>query len=167
MSFIARATCLRRGIDDNAVTLHDLSFAPGTASFNVYRGPNPSQLLRIAKEEADRPQWIDNGAEEELAAPPDANYHHANFYWRLNFCRRLRREITIGEQPSAMRNCGCSPMSIEESSFGSAREKAAARSARFFRIRTRSLRSNQVDGRAGCDEQFRCGGANLEFCSVD
>ena len=29
------------------------------------------------------PEWIDDGVEPELAAPPDANYHHANFYWRL------------------------------------------------------------------------------------
>ena len=47
LSFVARAT-VPAGEDTNAVTLHDLSFAPGTDSFNVYRGPNPSQLLRIA-----------------------------------------------------------------------------------------------------------------------
>ena len=66
LSFIARAT-VAAGTDDNGVTLHDLSFAPGTASFNVYRGLNPSQLLRIAKEEPIAPQWIDSGADEELS----------------------------------------------------------------------------------------------------
>jgi hypothetical protein len=82
LSFVARAT-VPAGNDNNSVTLHDLSFAPATGSFNVYRGANPTQLLRIAKEEAVGSQWVDNGADEELAAPPDANYHHANFYWRL------------------------------------------------------------------------------------
>jgi hypothetical protein len=82
LSFVARAT-VPAGEDTNSVTLHDLSFAPGTASFNVYRGPNPTQLLRVARDQAIVPEWIDDGVEPELAAPPDANYHHANFYWRL------------------------------------------------------------------------------------
>lgn len=82
LSFVARATALT-GDNTNAVILHDLSFAPGTRSFNVYRGPNPTQLLRVAKEQAIVSEWTDEGIEQELAAPPDANYHHANFYWRL------------------------------------------------------------------------------------
>ena len=61
-SFIARASA-PAGDDTNSVPLHDLSFAPATASFNVYRGPNPTQLLRIAKEQAVSAQWTDNGAE--------------------------------------------------------------------------------------------------------
>ena len=72
LSFVARAT-VPAETDTNKVTLHDLSFASSTASFNVYRGPNPTQLLRIAKEEPIASNWEDVGAEEELARPPDAN----------------------------------------------------------------------------------------------
>jgi hypothetical protein len=95
LSFVARAT-VAAGTDNNSVTLHDLSFAPGTTSFNVYRGLNPSQLLRIAKDEAVTTQWIDAGADEELAAPPDANYHHANFYWRMELLPLTAAETQSG-----------------------------------------------------------------------
>ena len=99
LSFIARAI-VPSGSQQNCVTLHDLSFAPGTASFNVYRGPSPSQLYRIAHEEPIADEWVDTGALEELASPPDANYDHANFYWRLEILPETGAEIhsatTIG-----------------------------------------------------------------------
>ena len=82
LSFVARAS-VGTATNTNSVRLHDLSFAPGTSSFNIYRGPNPTQLLRVAAEEPVGTEWVDTGADEELAGPPDANYHHANFYWRL------------------------------------------------------------------------------------
>lgn len=105
LSFVARAT-LAASSDTNSVTLHDLSFAPQTASFNVYRGPNPTQLLRVAQAESLAEQWIDSGVDEELAAPPDPNYHHANFYWRLELLPEtsgdVHSENTIGNESLAM-----------------------------------------------------------------
>ena len=114
LSFVARAT-VPAGEVTNAVTLHDLSFAPGTDSFNVYRGPNPSQLLRIARKQVIVPEWIDDGVEPELAAPPDANYHHANFYWRLELLPETSGTVHSEKTASAMRICGCFLTSIEES----------------------------------------------------
>lgn len=99
LSFVARAT-VPAETDTNKVTLHDLSFAPNSASFNVYRGPNPTQLLRVAKGETIATRWEDTGAEEELAPPPDANYHHANFYWRMELLPETgvgtHSETTVG-----------------------------------------------------------------------
>jgi hypothetical protein len=105
LSFVARATAIA-GSDTYRVTLHDLSFAPGTASFNVYRGPNPTQLLRVATEEPLAASWSDSGADEELAAPPDANYEHANFYWRLELlpevAAAMHGETSVGNSDLAM-----------------------------------------------------------------
>jgi len=105
LSFVARAT-LNAESDENQVRLHDLSFAPGTASFNVYRGLNPTQLLRVAEEEPLADQWVDSGAETELAAPPDPNYHHANFYWRMELLPEtavsVHSEATVGNEDLAM-----------------------------------------------------------------
>ncbi|HYP06756.1 MAG TPA: hypothetical protein VER03_11045, partial [Bryobacteraceae bacterium] len=105
LSFIGRAT-LPAGSNSNSVTLHELSFAPGTSSFHVYRGPNPSQLLRIATAEPVAAMWTDTGVEEELAAPPDANYYHANFYWRLELLPETDASVsssgTIGSEALRM-----------------------------------------------------------------
>ena len=105
LSFVARAT-LAAGFDTHQVTLHDLSFAPGTASFRVYRGVNPTQMLRVADGEALSEEWTDNGVDEELAAPPDPNYHHANFYWRMELLPEtsgdIHSETTIGNDSLAM-----------------------------------------------------------------
>jgi hypothetical protein len=66
------------------VTLSGLSFSPGTASFRVYRGPSPEQLFRIGADQPVATAFVDDGsAALSLAAPPDAAFDHANFYWRL------------------------------------------------------------------------------------
>jgi hypothetical protein len=49
----------------------------------VYRGEWPDRLLRIAKNQAPATEFTDDGLPEQLVAPPDENYDHANFYWRL------------------------------------------------------------------------------------
>ena len=41
------------------------------------------ELLRIAHAQAVAASFTDAGAIPELVGPPDANYNHANFYWRL------------------------------------------------------------------------------------
>jgi len=83
LSFGVRAK-IPAGTSTNAVSLTGLSFSPGnTASFSVYRGSNPMELLRIAHAQAVATSFADAGATPELVGPPDANYNHANFYWRL------------------------------------------------------------------------------------
>lgn len=80
MSFLARATTIA---DGSSVTLGGLSFAAGTATFNVYRGTTPQELFRIATGVAPAATFTDTGLAKQLAAPPDPNYDHANFYWRM------------------------------------------------------------------------------------
>jgi hypothetical protein len=82
LSFVVRAA-IPGGTNTNSVTLQGLSFSSGTARFNVYRGTSPSKLLLISAEEAVRTEFTDIGFESKLAPPPDENYDHANFYWRL------------------------------------------------------------------------------------
>jgi hypothetical protein len=83
LSFTVRATIATTS-DTNSVRLNALSFSSGTVSFRVYRGLNPSQLVRIASDVAISSTFVDDGASaEEAEGPPDLNYDHANFYWRL------------------------------------------------------------------------------------
>jgi hypothetical protein len=80
LSFIVRAVIAG---SDSSVVLNGLSFGPGTSSFCVYRGVSPAQLFRIAANLLPVPEVIDNGIPKQLLAPPDPNYSHANFYWRM------------------------------------------------------------------------------------
>jgi hypothetical protein len=82
LSFVAIAN-VPAGTNTNQVTLISLSFSSAASSFNVYRGPNPSQILRIASNVAIAGQFVDSGLTALLQGPPDYNYDHANFYWRL------------------------------------------------------------------------------------
>jgi len=82
LSFTVRAA-IPAGTSTNQVVLSELSFAPGTAGFNVYRGRSPLQLTMIAQNVAVASSYTDSGAADGLAGPPDENYDHANFYWRL------------------------------------------------------------------------------------
>jgi hypothetical protein len=82
VSFVIRATT-PSGANTCAVTLRELSFSPSTTAFHVYRGTNPTQLLRITSDEALSPTFIDPGNTPTLEAPVDRNFHHANFYWRM------------------------------------------------------------------------------------
>lgn len=82
LSFIARAE-IPEGANTNAVTLTGLSFPAHTTGFNVYRGPSPWQVWRIATGAVPSAQCTDNGEPAEPGAPPDENFDHANFYWRL------------------------------------------------------------------------------------
>ncbi|MFB3829028.1 MAG: phage tail protein [Bryobacteraceae bacterium] len=82
LSFTVRAA-IPPGSNTNSVTLNGLSFAAGTAGFRVYRGSNPAQMFRIASDQPLAGSFTDTGLAAGLTPPPDANYDHANFYWRL------------------------------------------------------------------------------------
>jgi hypothetical protein len=82
LSFIAMAA-IPAGLNTNEVTLLSLSFSSTTALFDVYRGPNPTQLLRIASGVGIAATFVDSGFTATLQGPADFNYDHANFFWRL------------------------------------------------------------------------------------
>jgi hypothetical protein len=77
--------------DASSVTLTGLSFTSDTVSFNLYRGPTPSDLFRIATGQAVAAQFTDTGLTDQLIAPPDPNFDHANFYWRME----MQPEIAV------------------------------------------------------------------------
>ncbi len=81
LSFTVPAT-IPAGTATNTVALENLSFAQQTASFRVYRGVSPTQLALIAAEQPIAATFTDGGLTAQLTPPPDANYDHANFYWR-------------------------------------------------------------------------------------
>ncbi len=106
LSFAVRAK-IPTGTNTNAVNLTGLSFSPGnTATFSVYRGSNPIELLRIAHGHTVASSFVDAGASAELVGPPDSNYNHANFYWRLELQPEVNVEIhsttTIGKSGLGM-----------------------------------------------------------------
>jgi hypothetical protein len=80
LSFIVRASVIA---DGSSVSLSGLSFASGTATFNVYRGATPSNLYLIATNQILAAQFIDTGLAIQPIAPPDPFFDHANFYWRI------------------------------------------------------------------------------------
>lgn len=69
--------------DGSAVTLANLSFTADTTGFNVYRGVTPANLLQLASNQLTAPRFTDTGLTPDLIVPPDSNFDHANFYWRM------------------------------------------------------------------------------------
>src|SRR5581483_8667647 len=94
------------GASNNSVTLSGLSFNSAIASFNVYRGPNPSQLFRIASAQAVATTFCDTGLPKGLAGPPDPNFDHVNFYWRMElqpeYAAALNGKDSVGNSTLAM-----------------------------------------------------------------
>lgn len=77
--------------DTNTVTIKDLKFPASATHFNVYRGTTPQMLYRI---ESGKPIYAngrtmhcykDIGLDPAPVGPPDANFDHANFYWRYEY----------------------------------------------------------------------------------
>lgn len=106
LSFSVRAP-IPAGTNTNRVTLTGLSFGTGAAGFRVYRGASPAQLRRIATVGVLSAQFTDDGSgTAALAAPPDENYDHANFYWRFELqppvAATLHSATTIGNGTLAM-----------------------------------------------------------------
>ncbi len=80
----------------NSVSITGLRFPAGATSFNVYRGTTPQLLYRIATsvsiegatQMADGlpvTSFVDGGLPPNPIGPPDANFDHANFYWRYEY----------------------------------------------------------------------------------
>ena len=92
LSFVIPAN-VPAGTNTNQVTLVSLSFSSTSSGFRVYRGTNPTQLLRIADVAPIAGQYVDTGATPELLGPPDQNYDHANFYWRLELQPEVATDI--------------------------------------------------------------------------
>ncbi|MCU1263462.1 MAG: hypothetical protein JWO80_6347 [Bryobacterales bacterium] len=90
----------------NTVTLQELSFPSSAGSFHVYRGPNPTQLYRIASAVTIAPVFTDIGLPDQAILPPDPNFDHANFYWRLELQGEANATIqsstTVGNSVLAM-----------------------------------------------------------------
>ena len=108
LSFIVPAL-IPSGTGTYEVRLTGLSFSSGTASFNVYRGPNPSQLLQIATAQtiaAQLRRYRNAPSTTVVEGPPDENYDHANFYWRLELQPEIQSNIstatTIGNSTLQM-----------------------------------------------------------------
>jgi hypothetical protein len=91
LSFAVRAK-IPSGTNTNEVTLSGLSFSPATAGFNAYRGANPTDFLLIGSNVAVAGTFTDAGATSTLQGPPDENFNHANFYWRIE----LQPEVVVG-----------------------------------------------------------------------
>jgi hypothetical protein len=94
------------GPDTNSVTLTGLSFDASTATFNVYRGPNPQQLGRIASSQALSATFTDTGLPDQVWVPPDPNFDHANFYWRTElqppYSATIATANTVGNTTAEM-----------------------------------------------------------------
>lgn len=88
------------------MTLTGLSFPSAAAQFNVYRGANPSELFRIGSNQALATQFTDTGLAEQTIPPPDSNFDHANFYWRLElqpeYSATLQSANTVGNSELEM-----------------------------------------------------------------
>jgi len=63
-------------------------------------------LARIASDQTLSPQFTDNGLLAELVAPPDVNFDHANFYWRMElqgeFAATIHTQNTVGNESLEM-----------------------------------------------------------------
>jgi hypothetical protein len=93
LSFIVQAAIPQ---DDKSVTLTGLSFGAAAGGFNVYRGTTPANLLQVASNQTIAATFIDGGLSYRLLAPPDVNFDHANFYWRMELVPESEATIHSG-----------------------------------------------------------------------
>lgn len=105
LSFIVRAV-IPAGEATNVVSLNGLSFSSTATSFRVYRGANPAQLFLIASAQSIAATFSDTGLAKLLTGPPDGNFDHANFYWRMElqpeYPGTLHGKDSIGNSTLAM-----------------------------------------------------------------
>lgn len=101
LSFTVRAA-VPAGSNSNSVTITGLSLPASASAFHVYRGATPQMLYRIASNvplPTDR-SFTDSGLPPQPIGPPDANFNHANFYYRFEqagpFPATIASATTIG-----------------------------------------------------------------------
>jgi len=126
LSFIVTAAIAS---DGSSVTLSGLSFTSGTSTFNVYRGTTPAELLRIASSQAMATSFTDSGAQAQLIGPPDPNFDHANFYWRMELQPEMAATIfsltTVGNGNLQMSPNGYQGMTVRVTRGTGAGQEAA------------------------------------------
>jgi hypothetical protein len=66
-----------------SVTLNNISLPPVATGFNVYRGTSPMTISRIFTSSTRAGSFTDTGYANAAQVPPDPNFDHAKFYWRL------------------------------------------------------------------------------------
>ncbi len=107
LSFLIPAN-IPPGSDTNAITLTGLDFDSGTVAFDVYRGPNPQQMNRIASNQPLSSTFADTGLASQALVPPDPAFDHANFYWRTELQPAYNATIatanTVGNSAAEMDN---------------------------------------------------------------
>jgi hypothetical protein len=91
------------GTATHSVTLNNISLPPSATRFNVYRGTSLMAMSRIYKGSTRAESFTDTGYANTAQVPPDPNFDHANFYWRLEAAPAAAATI-------------CSPSSIGNSS---------------------------------------------------
>ncbi|MEP7353395.1 MAG: phage tail protein [Acidobacteriota bacterium] len=105
LSFSVKAK-IPTATNTNTVTLTGLSFSADAVGMNVYRGLNPTQFSLVSDNQAVSSTFTDTGLTSELKSPPDGNYDHAVFYWRLELqpevSATFHSETTIGSSILAM-----------------------------------------------------------------
>ena len=82
LSFTVQAA-VSTGSSTNTVSLTGLNFPSNALAFNVYRGTTPSNLVQIASGQPPARVFVDPGLPLTPVLPPDPNYDHADFYWRM------------------------------------------------------------------------------------
>lgn len=93
LSFTVPAT-LPETTNTNTVILQRLSFPDTVVAFNVYRGRSPQVLYQIAKNQAISNTFMDAGLPATPLGPPDANFDHANFYYRNEYAGPFAADIS-------------------------------------------------------------------------
>jgi len=81
LSFVVQATTGTSG-NLNLIGLSGIGLPVGATAFNVYRGPTPRQLFRIATNHAPAAAFTDTGLAPQTILPPDPNFDHVDLYWR-------------------------------------------------------------------------------------
>lgn len=71
------------GTEAYAVTLDGIRCAKGSVAMRVYRGRTPGLLRQIAEVTPVANLFQDTGLPEGSHPPPDANFDHARFQWRM------------------------------------------------------------------------------------
>lgn len=115
LSFVILVS-LPPGPDPYSVTVTGLSFDSSTTGFNIYRGPNPQQLGRIATNQPLAATFTDTGLPAVPWVPPDPSFDHANFYWRTElqppYAATIATSNTVGNATAEMGGVSYSGMIV-------------------------------------------------------